>query len=180
LTFAGPGHPACILCSRRRPNPTPRRRVDPRWCCRCGGRQPPRCDAIGQSATRPECKTRHPVVAVNLPVVGQTADHPAFCCVWEYQQPLPARNTGSRRSLSGRRPRAGHPRPADRHGEISFSRRDRARSICPSLAGPCSARVVRCPRAGGHICLNPPRPCDEPVKIQPTCCRIPTTVKGPR
>jgi choline dehydrogenase len=39
---------------------------------------------------------RHGIPVVqHLPGVGQNLqDHPAFGCVWEYQQPLPPRNTG--------------------------------------------------------------------------------------
>jgi choline dehydrogenase len=111
---------------------------------------------------------RHGIPVVqHLPGVGQNLqDHPAFDCVWEYQRPLPPRNSGCEATYFWKSdPTLDTPDLQTCQGEIPLSTPETAaRFNVPELGWTLRAGVVR-PKSRGHICLTGPDPTD-PVQIQ--------------
>jgi choline dehydrogenase len=123
---------------------------------------------------------RHGIPVVqHLPGVGQNLqDHPAFGCVWEYQQPLPPRNTGAEAiSFWKSDPALDTPDLQTGQGEFPFSTAETAaRFDLPEFGWTLLAGVVR-PKSRGHICLTGPDPADA-VQIQPNMLSHPDDLKA--
>jgi choline dehydrogenase len=103
----------------------------------------------------------------HLPGVGQNLqDHPAFACVWEYEQPLAPRNNGSEATYFWKSdPGLDTPDLQTCHGEFPLSSAETAaRFDMPEFGWGWGVGVVR-PKSRGHICLTGPDPTD-PVQIQ--------------
>jgi choline dehydrogenase len=106
-----------------------------------------------------------PVVA-HLPGVGENLqDHPLFACVWEYQQPLPPRNSGCEATFFWKSdPGLDTPDLQAGQGEFPMSTPETAaRFNVPELGWTLAAGVVR-PKSRGRVCLTGPDPTD-PVHI---------------
>jgi choline dehydrogenase len=123
---------------------------------------------------------RHGIPVVqHLPGVGQNLqDHPAFGCVWEYQQPLPPRNTGAEAiSFWKSDPALDTPDLQTGQGEFPFSTAETAaRFDLPEFGWTLLGGVVR-PKSRGHICLTGPDPADA-VQIQPNMLSHPDDLKA--
>jgi choline dehydrogenase len=123
---------------------------------------------------------RHGIPIVqHLPGVGQNLqDHLAFGCVWEYQQPLPPRNTGVEAiSFWKSDPGLDTPDLQTGQGEFPFSSAETAaRFDLPEFGWTLLGGVVR-PKSRGHICLTGPDPADA-VQIQPNMLSHPDDLKA--
>jgi choline dehydrogenase len=123
---------------------------------------------------------RHGIpLAQHLPGVGQNLqDHPGFDCVWEYQQPLPPRNTGCAATyFSKSDPDLDTPDLQTCQAELQKSSAENvARFGLPDAGWTLCAGVVR-PQSRGHIRLTGPEPCD-PVQIQPNMLSHPDDLKA--
>jgi choline dehydrogenase len=123
---------------------------------------------------------RHGIPVVqHLPGVGQNLqDHPAFGCVWEYQQPLPPRNTGAEAiSFWKSDPALDTPDLQTGQGEFPFSTAETAaRFDLPEFGWTLLGGVVR-PKSRGHIRLTGPDPADA-VQIQPNMLSHPDDLKA--
>jgi choline dehydrogenase len=123
---------------------------------------------------------RHGIPVVeHLPGVGQNLqDHPAFGCVWEYQQPLPPRNTGCAATYFWKSdPALDTPDLQTGQGEFPFSSAETAaRFDLPEFGWTLLGGVVR-PKSRGHVRLTGPEPCD-PVQIQPNMLSHPDDMKA--
>jgi choline dehydrogenase len=123
---------------------------------------------------------RHGIPVVqHLPGVGQNLqDHPAFDCVWEYQRPLPPRNSGCEATYFWKSdPSLDIPDLQTCQGEIPLSTPETAaRFDLPECGWTLRAGVVR-PKSRGHICLTGPDPTD-PVQIQPNMLSHPDDLKA--
>jgi choline dehydrogenase len=123
---------------------------------------------------------RHGIPVVqHLPGVGQNLqDHPAFGCVWEYQQPLPPRNNGAEATYFWKSdPNLDTPDLQAGQGEFPFSTAETAaRFDLPEFGWTLLGGVVR-PKSRGHVCLTGPDPCD-PVQIQPNMLSHPDDLKA--
>ncbi|MDT5308287.1 MAG: choline dehydrogenase [Mycobacterium sp.] len=123
---------------------------------------------------------RHGIPVVqHLPGVGQNLqDHPAFGCVWEYQRPLPPRNTGCEATYFWKSDSSlDTPDLQTAQGETPWSTAETAaRFDLPEFGWTLLGGVVR-PRSRGHICLTGPDP-SAPVQIQPTMLSHPDDLKA--
>src|SRR6195256_6113415 len=123
---------------------------------------------------------RHGIPIVqHLPGVGQNLqDHPAFGCVWEYQQPLPPRNNGAEATYFWKSdPALDTPDLQTGQGEFPFSTAETAaRFDLPEFGWTLLGGVVR-PKSRGHLCLTGPDPTD-PVQIQPNMLSHPDDLKA--
>jgi choline dehydrogenase len=123
---------------------------------------------------------RHGIPIVqHLPGVGQNLqDHPGFDCVWEYQHPLPPRNTGCAATYFCKSdPDLDTPDLQTCPTELAKSSAENAaRFGLPDAGWPLFAGVVR-PQCRGHIRLTGPDPCD-PVQIQPNMLSHPDDLKA--
>jgi choline dehydrogenase len=123
---------------------------------------------------------RHGIPVVqHLPGVGQNLqDHPAFDCVWEYQRPLPPRNSGCEATYFWKSDASlKTPDLQTCQGEIPLSTAETAaRFNVPELGWTLRAGVLR-PKSRGHICLTGPDPSD-PVQIQPNMLSHPDDLKA--
>jgi choline dehydrogenase len=118
-------------------------------------------------------------VVQHLPGVGQNLqDHPAFGCVWEYEQPLPPRNTGCEATyFSKSDPGLDTPDLQTGQGEFPFSTAETAiRFSVPEFGWTLLGGVVR-PKSRGHVCLTGPDPTD-PVQIQANMLSHPDDLKA--
>jgi choline dehydrogenase len=118
-------------------------------------------------------------VVQHLPGVGQNfQDHPAFGCVWEYQDALPPRNTMSEatffwKSDSG----LNTPDLQTCQAEVPFCTAEAAAKFNPPADGwTLFGGVVR-PKSRGQIRLRGPDPRD-PVQIVPNFLSDPDDVKA--
>jgi choline dehydrogenase len=123
---------------------------------------------------------RHGIpVLQHLPGVGQNLqDHPAFGCVWEYQQPLAPRNAGCEATYFWKSdPRLDTPDLQTGQGETAWSTAETAaRFDLPEFGWSLFAGVVR-PTSRGHIRLTGPDPSD-PVQIQSNMLSHPDDLKA--
>jgi choline dehydrogenase len=123
---------------------------------------------------------RHGIPVVqHLPGVGKNLqDHPAFGCVWEYQQPLPPRNNGAEATYFWKSdPALDTPDLQTGQGEFPFSTAETAaRFDLPEFGWTLLGGVVR-PKSRGHIRLTGPDPCD-PVQIQANMLSHPDDLKA--
>jgi choline dehydrogenase len=123
---------------------------------------------------------RHGIpVLQHLPGVGQNLqDHPAFGCVWEYQQPLAPRNAGCEATYFWKSdPRLDTPDLQTGQGETPWSTAETAaRFDLPEFGWSLFAGVVR-PTSRGHIRLTGPDPSD-PVQIQSNMLSHPDDLKA--
>jgi len=118
-------------------------------------------------------------VIQHLPGVGQNLqDHPGFGCVWEYQQPLPPRNTGCEATYFWKSdPGLDTPDLQTGQGEFPFSSAETAvRFDLPEFGWALFAGVVR-PKSRGQIRLTGPDPTD-PVQIQANMLSHPDDLKA--
>jgi choline dehydrogenase len=115
----------------------------------------------------------------HLPGVGQNLqDHAAFTCLWEYQQPLPARNNGSEATYFWKSD-AGLDTPDLQtcQGELLLSSAENAaRFGLPEFGWGWGVGLVR-PKSRGHIRLTGPDPLD-PVQIQANMLSHPDDLKA--
>jgi choline dehydrogenase len=106
-------------------------------------------------------------VRQHLPGVGRNLqDHPRFDCVWEYQQPLPPRNSGAEATYFWKSA-PGLDAPDLQACLVEFplsSPENAARFDLPEFGWTWCAGVVR-PQSRGRICLTGPDPLD-PVQIE--------------
>jgi choline dehydrogenase len=102
-----------------------------------------------------------PVVQHLLGVGQNLQDHPRFDCVWEYQQPLPPRNTGSEATYFWKSdPSLDTPDLQTGLAEFPLSSAENvARFTVPQFGWTLCAGVVR-PKSRGHISLTGPDPSD--------------------
>jgi choline dehydrogenase len=123
---------------------------------------------------------RHGIPVVqHLPGVGQNLqDHPAFGCVWEYQQPLPPRNTGCEATYFWKSdPSLDTPDLQTCQGEFPYSSAETAaRFDLPEFGWTLLGGVVR-PKSRGHIHLTGPDPTD-PVQIDANMLSHPDDLKA--
>jgi choline dehydrogenase len=123
---------------------------------------------------------RHGIPVVqHLPGAGQNLqDHPAFGCVWEYQRPLPARNTGCEATYFWKSdPSLATPDLQTGQGETPWSTAETAaRFDLPEFGWSLFAGVVR-PKSRGQIGLTGPDPSD-PVHIQANMLSHPDDLKA--
>jgi choline dehydrogenase len=123
---------------------------------------------------------RHGIpVLQHLPGVGQNLqDHPAFGCVWEYQQPLAPRNTGGEATYFWKSdPGLDTPDLQTGLGEFPLSSAETAaRFTLPEFGWTLFGGVVR-PKSRGHICLTGPDPTD-PVQIEANMLSHPDDLKA--
>jgi choline dehydrogenase len=118
-------------------------------------------------------------VVQHLPGVGQNLqDHPRFGCVWEYQQPLPARNNGSESTYFWKSdPGLDTPDLQTCQAEFPLSSPETAaRYDVPEFGWTLFAGVVR-PKSRGHIRLTGPDPTD-PVEIHANMLSDPDDLKA--
>ncbi|MEU7768931.1 GMC family oxidoreductase N-terminal domain-containing protein [Nocardia sp. NPDC049190] len=105
-------------------------------------------------------------VVQHLPGVGRNLqDHPAFGCIWEYQHPLPPRNSGSEATYFWKSdPGLDTPDLQTCQGEFPiYSAETGARFDVPEAGWTLFGGVVR-PKSRGHVRLTGPDPTD-PVEI---------------
>jgi choline dehydrogenase len=123
---------------------------------------------------------RHGIPVVqHLPGVGQNLqDHPAFGCVWEYQRPLPPRNTGAEATYFWKSdPSLDTPDLQTCQGEFPLSSAETAaRFGLPEFGWTLLGGVVR-PKSRGHIHLTGPDPTD-PVQIDANMLSHPDDLKA--
>jgi choline dehydrogenase len=123
---------------------------------------------------------RHGIPVVqHLPGVGQNLqDHPAFDCVWEYQQPLAPHNTGCEATYFWKSdPNLDTPDMQTCQVEFPASAAETAaRFPLPEFGWTLRGAVVR-PKSRGHICLTGPDPTD-PVQIQANMLSHPDDLKA--
>jgi choline dehydrogenase len=123
---------------------------------------------------------RHGIPVVqHLPGVGQNLqDHPLFSCVWEYQQPLPPRNTGNEATYFWTSdPALDTPDLQTCLGEFPLSSAETAaRFEVPEFGWTFCAGVVR-PKSRGRIRLTGPDPTD-PVQIEANMLSHPDDLKA--
>ena len=123
---------------------------------------------------------RHGIpVLQHLPGVGQNLqDHPRFDCVWEYQQPLAPRNTGSEATYFWKSdPSLDTPDLQTCQGEFPLSSTENAaRFDLPEFGWTWCVGVVR-PKSRGQICLTGPDPTD-PVQIKANTLSHPDDLKA--
>jgi choline dehydrogenase len=102
-----------------------------------------------------------PVVQHLLGVGQNLQDHPRFDCVWEYQRPLPPRNTGSEATYFWKSdPSLDTPDLQTGLAEFPLSSAENvARFTVPQFGWTLCAGVVR-PKSRGHISLTGPDPSD--------------------
>jgi choline dehydrogenase len=118
-------------------------------------------------------------VVQHLPGVGQNLqDHPGFGCVWEYQQPLPPRNTGCEATYFWKSdPALDTPDLQTGQGEFPFSSAETAaRFDLPEFGWALLAGVVR-PKSRGEIRLTGADPLD-PLEIHANMLSHPDDVKA--
>src|SRR4030088_1783611 len=123
---------------------------------------------------------RHGIPVVqHLPGVGQNLqDHPGFCCVWEYQQPLPPRNNGGEATFFWKSD-PGLDTPDLQASQAEFplaSAETAARFDLPEFGWTWGGAVVR-PRSRGRVCLTGPDPSD-PVQIEANTLSHPDDLKA--
>jgi choline dehydrogenase len=123
---------------------------------------------------------RHGIPVVqHLPGVGQhLQDHPAFGCLWEYQQPLAPRNNGSEATYFWKSdPGLDTPDLQTCQGEFLLSSAENAtRFGLPEFGWGWGVGLVR-PKSRGHIRLTGPDPLD-PVQIQVNMLSHPDDLKA--
>jgi choline dehydrogenase len=134
-----------------------------------------------QSGIGPQAELqRHGIPVVqHLPGVGQNLqDHPAFACVWEYQQPLPSRNNGCEATYFWKSdPSLDTPDLQTAQGESPWSTAETAaRFDLPEFGWTFLGGVVR-PKSRGHIALTGPDPTN-PVHIQANMLSHPDDLKA--
>ena len=118
-------------------------------------------------------------VVQHLPGVGQNLqDHPRFGCVWEYQQPLPARNNGAEATFFWKSdPGLDTPDLQTCQAEFPLSSPETAaRYDLPEFGWTLFAGVVR-PKSRGHIRLTGPDPTD-PIEIHANMLSDPDDLKA--
>src|SRR6202171_6383809 len=124
---------------------------------------------------------RHGIpVLQHLPGVGQNLqDHPRFDCVWEYQQPLAPRNTGSEATYFWKSdPSLDTPDLQAGLAEFPLSSAETAaRFDVPEVGWKWCGAVVR-PKSRGNIRLTGPDPTD-PVQIDANMLAPPDDLKAP-
>jgi choline dehydrogenase len=123
---------------------------------------------------------RHGIPVVqHLPGVGQNLqDHPRLDCVWEYQQPLAPRNTGSEATYFWKSdPSIDTPDLQAGLAEFPLSSAETAaRFDVPEFGWTWCGAVVR-PKSRGHISLTGPAPTD-PVQIEANMLSHPDDLKA--
>jgi choline dehydrogenase len=123
---------------------------------------------------------RHGIPVVqHLPGVGQNLqDHPLFSCVWEYQHPLPPRNTGNEATYFWTSdPALDTPDLQTCLAEFPLSSAETAaRFEVPEFGWAFCAGVVR-PKSRGRIRLTGPDPTD-PIQIDANMLSHPDDVKA--
>jgi choline dehydrogenase len=123
---------------------------------------------------------RHGIPVVqHLPGVGRNLqDHPGFCCVWEYQQPLPPRNSGGEMTVFAKSDASlDIPDLFAYQLEFPYSSMENAAKFNLPEAGWAMMGGVAQPKSRGQICLTGPDPHD-PVEIQTNFMSHPDDVKA--
>jgi choline dehydrogenase len=118
-------------------------------------------------------------VVQHLPGVGRNLqDHPGFSCVWEYQEPLPWRNSGGEVTFFSRSdPSLDSPDLQAYQLEFPFASAENAAKFgLPDAGWAMYGAVVR-PTSRGHITLTGPDPSD-PVKIHAGLMSRPEDMKA--
>jgi choline dehydrogenase len=118
-------------------------------------------------------------VVQHLPGVGENLqDHPRFHCVWEYQQPLPPRNTGVEATYFWKSdPALDTPDLQTIQAEFPLSSAETAASFHqPEFGWTWGVGVVR-PKSRGRICLTGPDPSDL-VQIEANMLSHPDDLKA--
>jgi choline dehydrogenase len=118
-------------------------------------------------------------VVQHLPGVGQNfQDHPAFGCIWEYQEALPPRNNlGEATFFWKSDPRLASPDLQTCQVEVPLcSAENAARFALPASGWTLYGGLVQ-PKSRGHIRLTGPNPID-PIKIEANFLAHPDDLKA--